>query len=717
MILLIILLPILVPINIVLFGRYMGNKGVAFYTTFLSLCSFTVSCLLGYEFFFYGATGYISTGVSIKISVFVITYSFVLDGLSSIMLMLVLLISFLVQLYSCVYMENDAHLARFMCYLSLFTFFMEILVTSENLFQLFIGWEGVGLCSFLLISFWFTRTQANSSAIKAFIINRIGDTAFLLALFLLVTLCQTLSFSELNLLVGWCSSLDFIFNKKSIDFLTLVSMLLFVGAMSKSAQIFLHSWLPDAMEGPTPVSALIHAATMVAAGVFLLSKISFFLVYSSKSLSFIVCVGAVSAFFASSVGCFQNDIKKIVAYSTCSQLGYMILAAGLSSFSLSIFHLVNHAFFKAMLFLTCGAIIHSVCDNQDIRKMGGLRILLPFAYCMFFVGSLALMGFPFFSGFYSKDAIVESVLVKFNKFYHLVFSLVVLAAFLTAAYSVKVLALVFFVNTNIQKGLINFIHESGVGLLLPIGVLACFALFFGFFFTDLFLVFNGALFLNTFGSGSTLTTLDVEFLSLLAKETVFCLSLFGVFVSIIVCFFLYIPASRFSFWFSVFSFFSKKWFFDCCYNFFFAYKYFAVAFSVFIQSLDRGFFEFTGPTFIVGLLSQISFMPRLLQTGVIYHYLLLFAVTACSFAFFNLPFSIKLVILLSFVFLLFCTVVRADEQLKIKITIPYKVQVVLATLAGWLHPVLFVLYTIVVAIWFPFYVHRYKKMPVFSWLF
>ena len=710
----IIILPLLISLNIFLFGRFLGNRGVALYTTCLTFCSFVASCILGYEFFYLGSSGYLINGISLKLSVFAISYSLVFDSLTCVMLMLVTFVSFLVQVYSCTYMSNDAHLSRFMCFLSLFSFFMGVLVSAENLFQLFIGWEGVGLCSFLLISFWFTRTQANSSAIKAFIINRIGDMSFLIAMFVLTLLCQSLSFFELYLLLDWCSSMNIVFKTSVVDCLNLITLLLFIGAMSKSAQIFLHTWLPDAMEGPTPVSALIHAATMVAAGVFLLSRISFFLIYSEFTSLLVVVIGALTAFFAASVGCFQNDIKKIVAYSTCSQLGYMFVALGLSAFSLSLFHLVTHAFFKALLFLTSGAIIHAVCDNQDIRKLGGLYFLLPLSYVMFFVGSLSLIGFPFFSGFYSKDLIIESVLIKPSKAYHIVFFLLSFSACMTAAYSTKILLLVFLVNTNLQRILLKHVHESGLGLFFPICVLAFFAVFFGFVFFDFFLTFNGTVFQHSFISSLT-PSLDAEFLSNFAKQFTFCFSLFGISSAIIIYMFFLTDALFFPYTSDIVFFVAKKWLFDCVNNFFVAYKYFSVAFSVFIKNLDRGLFEIAGPMFVVRALTAISLLPKQWQTGVIYHYLMLFALAISCLVVSAFTFSAKLVFVLTFVFLFLCASNQKNGVVPFSVKIPYKAQVIIATLAGWLHPALFVLYTIAITISFSMYIYRYRIMPVPHW--
>ena len=309
-------------------------------------------------------------------------------------------VSSIVHLYSTEYMEHDPHLPRFMSYLSLFTFFMLILITANNFLQMFVGWEGVGLSSYLLINFWFTRIQANKAAIKAMLVNRVGDFAILLAIFSIYFIFNTLDYEVIFTLVPLVLNYSVVIGFLKLPLLDLICILLFIGAMGKSAQLGLHTWLPDAMEGPTPVSALIHAATMVTAGVFLLARCSFIFEFSPVALNFVTFIGSLTAFFAATTGLFQNDMKKVIAYSTCSQLGYMIFSCGLSSYEVGVFHLSNHAFFKALLFLGAGSVIHAVNDEQDMRKLGGLQKLLPFSYAIMLIGSLALMGFPFLTGFY-----------------------------------------------------------------------------------------------------------------------------------------------------------------------------------------------------------------------------------------------------------------------------------------------------------------------------
>lgn len=329
------------------------------------------------------------------------------------MLVIILLISLLVHIYSIEYMSEDPYIVRFMGFLSLFTFFMLVLVTSGNYLQMFVGWEGVGLSSYLLINFWFTRLQANKSAMKAIIINRFGDFGFYFSLIILLLVFHSLDFGNIFSLCSYMQNEYFLFLGYKFSKMDLISLFIFIGAIGKSAQLGLHTWLPDAMEGPTPVSALIHAATMVTAGIVILIRSSYILEYSSNILLFITFLGSLTAFFAGSIGSFQNDLKKVIAYSTCSQLGYMVFACGTSNYSTSLFHLFNHAFFKALLFLGAGSIIHSLFDEQDMRKMGGLHKILPLAYISLFIASLALMGLPAMTAFYSKDVILE---VSFSKY-------------------------------------------------------------------------------------------------------------------------------------------------------------------------------------------------------------------------------------------------------------------------------------------------------------
>lgn len=383
-------------------------------------------------------------------------------------------------------MSHDPHLPRFMSYLSLFTFFMLMLVTGDNFVILFLGWEGVGLCSYLLISFWYTRLQANKAAIKALIVNRVADFALTIGIVSIFFVFKSLDFHVVFALTPFFVNSTFIFLNYQLPVLTVICSLLFIGAMGKSAQIGLHTWLPDAMEGPTPVSALIHAATMVTAGVFLIIKCSPLFEYVPTVLSIITFVGAVTAFFSATIGLVQNDIKKVIAYSTCSQLGYMIFACGMSNYHVSLFHLANHAFFKALLFLSAGAIIHSLSNEQDMRKFGGLALLLPFTSTMLLIGSLSLMGFPFLTGFYSKDLILELALTKYTIEGSFAYCLGLITAFFTSYYSFRVFYMTFIYKNNSFRSSLNYVHELPWNMALSLIILSFGSIFLGYLAKDLF---------------------------------------------------------------------------------------------------------------------------------------------------------------------------------------------------------------------------------------
>jgi NADH-ubiquinone oxidoreductase chain 5 len=388
-----------------LFGRYIGSWGAAIITTGCLFFSLLLSFFSFYEVALLGSPVYIKLSTWISCEAIHVDWGFMFDTLTVSMCVVVTFISFFVHLYSIEYMSHDPHLPRFMSYLSLFTFFMLILVTADNFVQMFVGWEGVGLASYLLINFWFLRIQANKAGIKAMILNRMGDFCLLIGMLLIFINFKALDYATVATILPYFKDTTINFLNNDLHLLSLIGIFLFLGAVGKSAQLGLHTWLPDAMEGPTPVSALIHAATMVTAGVFLLARSSFIYEYIPNVLNFITIIGALTAFVAATIGLVQNDMKRVIAYSTCSQLGYMVFACGLSNYSAGFFHLSNHAFFKALLFLSAGSVIHAVSDEQDMRKMGGLKNLIPLTYSMIVVGSLALIGFPFLTGFYSKDLI------------------------------------------------------------------------------------------------------------------------------------------------------------------------------------------------------------------------------------------------------------------------------------------------------------------------
>ena len=418
---------------------------------------------------------------------FVANWSINLDPLSSVMLVVVTFVSSLVHIYSIGYMSDDPHKPRFMSYLSLFTFSMLVLVVSDNFLQLFFGWEGVGLCSYLLIGFWYKKETANDAAIKAFIVNRIGDFGLAIGIFLIFFFFGSINFEEVFQSAPEFVRTKLLFFGFEINLITLICVFLFIGAMGKSAQFLLHTWLPDAMEGPTPVSALIHAATMVTAGVFLVVRCSPLFEFSQVALNVVAIVGMITAIFAASVALVQNDIKKIVAYSTCSQLGYMFFATGVGAYHVAIFHLFTHAFFKALLFLGSGSVIHAFNNEQDIRNMGGVRKKLPFTYIFMLIGTLALTGFPFLSGFYSKDAIIEFAYLSSSPLGSYTVIIGIFTAFLTSIYSWRLFFKTFHGSYNNKKILIEETHESPLTMLVPLFFLGIGALFAGFLFKETFI--------------------------------------------------------------------------------------------------------------------------------------------------------------------------------------------------------------------------------------
>lgn len=536
----------------------------------------------------------------ITCDLFTADWGFLFDSLTVTMLLVVTFVSTLVHIYSCSYMNEDPQLAKFMCYISLFTFFMLMLVTANNFLQLFFGWEGVGLCSFLLISFWHTRIQANKAAIKAMVVNRIGDFGLLFGILIIFQVFKTIEFGPVFSLAPYFYKKYFIFLGLNFEILSTIGFLLFIGAMGKSAQIGLHTWLPDAMEGPTPVSALIHAATMVTAGVFLIIRCSPIFEYTPSVLTFITCVGALTAFFAASIGLVQNDIKKIIAYSTCSQLGYMIFACGLSGYNVSLFHLFNHAFFKALLFLSAGAIIHGLSNEQDLRKMGGLLQLMPFTYMSFIIGSLALMGFPFLAGFYSKDVILEIAYAKYSISGTFSHWLGIIAATFTAFYSLRLLYWIFLSSFNGYKSIAASAHEIPTPLLgLPLFLLSGLSLLSGYLFKDLFIGLGTTFFRNAiFVLPNNYIYIDAEFIPTIIKLLPIYLSIEGAILAYYVSKNFNITLTywqQFTFY-SIFEFLNNKWHFDTIYNYFINKPLLNYSYTNIFKGLDKEFLEFFGPS-------------------------------------------------------------------------------------------------------------------------
>ena len=512
------------------FGHFLGKNGASLIALFCMFLSVLISFFIFYEIVLCNNICIIKLYKWIDIGVLNIYWEFLFDALTSVMLFVIVGISFCVHLYSIEYMYNDPHLPRFLSYLSLFTFFMIVLVTAANLLQLFIGWEGVGLCSYLLINFWYTRIAANKAAMKALIINKIGDVCLLLGIILFFVFYNSLEFLFINCSTWLIQSTVYLNTYLfwiNVDYFSIILFLFIIGACAKSAQIGLHTWLPDAMEGPTPVSALIHAATMVTAGVFLLLRSVHILKYDVNSLLLVSFLGGITSFVAATIGLFQNDIKKIIAYSTCSQLGYMVLSCGLNNYSGSLFHLMNHAFFKALLFLSAGAIIHSMLDQQDVRRMGMLLKYLPVSYIMILVGSLTIMGIPFLTGFYSKDFILEYVYSSSVFLSFFLYWLGIVSAALTSFYSIKLLFLTFY---NVHNSYFNIlynrstklivIHESKFLILTALIILFMGSVFIGYVFKDLFIGMGTDVWANTLDTESykdSLRIFEVEFLPIEIK--------------------------------------------------------------------------------------------------------------------------------------------------------------------------------------------------------
>jgi len=584
---------------------------------------FFISLILAYDLFFFGTQYVINLGTWFDSGTLSVSWSFLLDNLTIVMLFVVTLISSLVHLYSIEYMENDPHLQRFMSYLSLFTFFMLILVTANNFLQMFVGWEGVGLCSYLLINFWFTRIQANKAAIKAMLVNRVGDFALLLALFTIASVFESLDYDVVFSNVFQFVDYKLIIKDSEISVIDFICMFLLIGAMGKSAQLGLHIWLPDAMEGPTPVSALIHAATMVTAGIFLITRCSHLFEFSPIVLNVIMIVGAATAFFGATTGLFQNDMKKVIAYSTCSQLGYMAFSCGLSSYDVAMFHLSNHAIFKALLFLAAGSIIHSVGDEQDMRKMGGLRSALPLAYTSIIVGSLALTGFPFLTGFYSKDIILEVAYSKGQILGDFAYILGILSAFCTAFYSTRLLYLVFLASPNGNKIMFQHTHEPSWKMTFPLVLLSILSVLIGFLTKDIFIGFGTDFWgLSIFRLTKNYSLIDIEFSSLFFKLLPLLVSISGILLSFFIYhtgLYTYFSIKKTSHFNHLYTFFNKKWFFDKIYTIFITQVFVQKSYFFSYQKIDRGLIEQFGPVGIVRFLDRLSFKLLSSHSGLIFH--------------------------------------------------------------------------------------------------
>ena len=611
-------------------GTLLGKNGVQVINISCMIITFIVSSIIFYEVALLKYTCFIDLGLWFNLGSAKVNFEFLFDTITATMLLAVSLVSLLVHIYSLDYMGEDPHFIRFMTYLTVFTLFMFVLLTSGNFIQFFTGWEGVGLASYLLINFWFTRTQANTSALKALIVNRFGDFALYTAILIIFLTFKTLNFYTIFALNNVFTAVTFDIVGFQINIVELICLFLFIGAVGKSAQVGLHVWLPDAMEGPTPVSALIHAATMVTAGVFLIIRCSPLFEYAPNVLVLVTVTGALTAFFAASVGLVQNDLKKVIAYSTCSQLGYMVFACGSSGYAVGFFHLVNHAFFKALLFLCAGSVIHSLLNEQDVRRMGGIVKILPLTYVMMLAGSLSLMGFPYLTGFYSKDAILEFTFAANTSFSLFAYLLGILSAFFTAFYSWRLLHLTFFANkTNTLKSAILTAHESPRYMLFAFFPLMFGSIFWGYLTKDMFIGLGSDFWQTSiFVLPQNQVFIDAEFLPITIKIIPLILSLSGMGFSFLVYYgynnlnFLTIN-NNFLIYAKIISFLNKKWYFDLIYNQYIVKTYFFISYFITFKLIDRGVLEFFGPLGVVRQVDKISALTMKLHSGVIYRYVLL----------------------------------------------------------------------------------------------
>ena len=616
---LILFLPLIASFISGFFGKLIGDKASEIITNLFVSISAILSFVVFYKVINDGYSNNLIIATWINSGTLNVNWSINIDTLSSVMLVVVTLISSLVHIYSIGYMSQDPHKPRFMSYLSLFTFAMLTLVTSDNFLQLFFGWEGVGLCSYFLIGFWYKKESANAAAIKAFVVNRVGDLGFALGIFLIFYIFGTVNYEEVFRQIPQITDKNLNFIGLKFNAVDLICILLFLGAMGKSAQFLLHTWLPDAMEGPTPVSALIHAATMVTAGVFLVVRCSHIYEYSEFALTIITTVGMTTAFFAATVALVQSDIKRIIAYSTCSQLGYMFFAAGVGAYNVAMFHLFTHAFFKALLFLASGSVIHSFNNEQDINLMGGVRKKLPYTYALMVIGTLALTGFPFLSGFYSKDAIIEFAFLRGNTVGMYAAIIGVFTALLTSIYSWRLIFKTFHGKYNNSKVTIESMHESPLVMLIPLIILAIGAIFAGILFKGLFIGHDISY--EFWGS-------SIKFLEPLSKDhppTWFqFLTPVLVVLSIPITFYLFvknknvvselIETNK-----PLYLFLKNKWYFDELYDYIFVKPSKKIG-KFLWKKVDVSIIDRFGPDGISQLIKNLSIKAVKFQTGFIYQY-------------------------------------------------------------------------------------------------
>nr|YP_009433978.1 NADH dehydrogenase subunit 5 [Stemphylium lycopersici]AOS52839.1 NADH dehydrogenase subunit 5 [Stemphylium lycopersici] len=636
----IIILPLLGSIASGFFGRKIGVSGAQIITCTAVVTTTILAVLAFFE------VGLNNIPVSIEVFRWIdseslnVSWGFHFDSLTVSMLIPVLIVSSLVHIYSIGYMSEDPHIQRFFSYLSLFTFMMVILVTANNYLLMFVGWEGVGVCSYLLVCFWFTRIAANQSSLSAFLTNRVGDCFLTIGMFAILWAFGNLDYATVFSLAPYMNE----------NVVTIVGICLLIGAMAKSSQVGLHVWLPMAMEGPTPVSALIHAATMVTAGVYLLMRSSPLIEYSSTVLMLCLWLGAITTVFSSLIGLFQQDIKKVIAYSTMSQLGMMVIAVGLSSYNIALFHLVNHAFYKALLFLGAGAVIHAVADNQDFRRYGGLRPFLPLTYSVMLIASLSLVAFPFMTGFYSKDFILESAYGQYYFSGTVVYIIATIGAMFTTLYSVKVLYLTFLTNPN--GPLINYkqAHEGDIFMSLPLMILAVFSIFFGFITKDMFIGLGSGFFSDNalFIHPSHEIMLDTEFgvptlFKLLPLIFTISLSVIAIVLSeYLSTILIYFKLSRVGY--NIFSFFNQRFLIELFYNRYITGIVLKLGGQT-TKVIDKGSVEYLGPYGLEKGLLNISSNIAKLNTGVITSYALYILIGLILYLLFNSYINSTIIIL------------------------------------------------------------------------
>jgi len=620
--LLVVFLPLFAAAVAGFFGRAIGDRGAQLVTCGALVVSAVLGWLVFFDILRHDAPQIVPIVTWIAAGGVDVQWSLRLDSLSGVMIVVVTTVSAMVHIYSIGYMAHDRSIPRFMAYLSLFTFFMLMLASANDFVQMFFGWEGVGLASYLLIGFWYDRPSANAAAIKAFVVNRIGDFGFALGIFATFVIFGTLDFSTVFAKAPGAVGTTMNFLHWQVPSLTLACILLFIGAMGKSAQLGLHTWLPDAMEGPTPVSALIHAATMVTAGVYMVARLSPMFEYAPTALAVVGVIGGTTAMFAASIGMAQNDIKRVIAYSTCSQLGYMFFAAGVSAYGAAMFHLFTHAFFKALLFLAAGSVIHAMASEQDMRRMGGLWKKIPYTYVLMWIGSLSLAGIPFFAGYYSKDTILMASWASGSAVGRYSYCLGTFTAFLTAFYSWRLIIMTFHGAPRADHETMHHVHESPWVMLLPLFVLAAGAVFAGYFAEEYFVGADRGAFWK-----HAIVVLPAHD-SIAAAEHVSALILYlplaAALAGIALAYLCYmirpeIPAAMALRFRSIYLFLYNKWYFDELYDRLFVHTAFVLGDGLW-KTGDGAIIDGLGPDGISAATRELAREASRLQTGYVYHY-------------------------------------------------------------------------------------------------